>query len=139
MKTNISLDKTPSALNAALHARCPKCRQGNMFANSMYGFHGQKMHDSCPACGFIFESEPGYFYVAMFVSYAMNVAEMVTFAVGTYILTGSESPWLYVSILLGVSLLLSPLNFRYSRVALLYWLTPGLRYDPNRLKRLGKI
>jgi hypothetical protein len=69
----------------------------------------------------------------------MNVAEMVTFAVGTYILTGSESPWLYVSILLGVSLLLSPVNFRYSRVALLYWLTPGLHYDPDRLKRMGKI
>lgn len=139
---NLSLDHTaahPSALHAALHAKCPKCREGNMFANGLYSFSGQKMNKICPECNYVFEIEPGYFYVAMFVSYAMNVAQMVTAAVGTYILTGSESPWLYVAILLSITLLLSPINFRYSRVILLYWLTPGLNYDPERLKRLGKI
>ena len=129
----------PTAFNAALHAKCPKCRQGNMFANNMYSFSGQKMNKTCPECGYTFEIEPGYFYVAMFVSYAMNVAEMVSFAVGIYMLTGSESPWLYVSVLLGVTLLLSPFNFRYSRVILLFWLTPGLHYDPNRIKLFKKI
>jgi uncharacterized protein (DUF983 family) len=129
----------PTAFSAALHAKCPKCRQGEMFTNSMYSFSGQKMNKTCPNCGYTFEIEPGYFYVAMFVSYAMNVAEMVSFAVGIYILTGSESPWLYVSILLGVTLLLPPFNFRYSRVILLFWLTPGLHYDPNRVKTFKKI
>jgi hypothetical protein len=71
----------------------------------------------------------------MFVSYAMNVAQMVTFAVATYILTGSESPWLYIAILLGAAFILSPINFRYSRVILLYWLTPNLHYDPERAKK----
>jgi uncharacterized protein (DUF983 family) len=139
---NIQLDKShlhPSAFNAALHAKCPKCRQGNMFANNMYGFAGQKMNTTCPDCGFTFEVEPGYFYVAMLLSYAMNVAELVTFAVGTYILTGSESPWLYVSVLLGMAFILSPFNFRYSRVILLFWLTPGLHYDPQRLIKLKNI
>jgi uncharacterized protein (DUF983 family) len=121
-----------SAFNAALHAKCPKCRRGDMFVNNMYGLSGQKMYDKCPHCGFTFEIEPGYFYVAMFVSYAMNVAEMVTMAVGTSILTGSRSPWLYVCILLGVVFILSPFNFRYSRVILLYWLTPGIHFDPKR-------
>lgn len=130
---------TPTTFKAALHAKCPKCRQGNMFANSMYSFSGQKMNKICPECGYGFEIEPGYFYVAMFVSYAMNVAEMVSLAVGTYILTGSESPWLYVCILIGITLLLSPFNFRYSRVILLYWLTPGLHYDPHRLKTIKKV
>ena len=133
----LSLDKTamnnPSAFKSALSAKCPKCRTGNMFANNMYQFGGQKMHNECPHCGFHFEIEPGYFYVAMFISYAMNVAEMVTLAVATYILTGNmESPWLYISILLSVAFILAPFNFRYSRVILLYWLTPGLHYDPNR-------
>ncbi|HEY4326705.1 MAG TPA: DUF983 domain-containing protein [Mucilaginibacter sp.] len=121
-----------SAFNAALHAKCPKCRRGNMFANKMYGFGGQKMHNKCPHCGFTFEIEPGYFYVAMFVSYAMNVAEMVTFAVGTHILTGSNNPWVYICVLFGVIFALSRFNFRYSRIILLYWLTPGLHYDPKR-------
>jgi len=98
----------------------------------MYGFSGQKMNTKCPHCNFTFEIEPGYFYVAMFVSYALNVAQMVTMAVGTYMLTASNSPWLYIGVLLGVAVILSPFNFRYSRVVLLYWLTPGVHFDPKR-------
>lgn len=119
---------------AALQAKCPKCRRGDMFANSMYGFSSQKMHEHCPHCGFKFEIEPGYFYVAMFVSYAFNVAQMVILAVGTYLLTGSKNPWIYLGILFGSAFLLAPFNFRYSRVVLLYWLTPGVRYEPHRSK-----
>jgi uncharacterized protein (DUF983 family) len=127
-------EKPMSEFKAALHAKCPKCRKGDMFASGMYGF-GKKSYTNCPYCNFQFEIEPGYFYVAMFVSYGMNVAEMITLAVGTYMLTHSESPWLYVGILLGVAFILSPFNYRYSRVILLYWLTPNLRYDPERARK----
>lgn len=127
--------KVMPEFKAAVHAKCPRCRTGNMFANSMYGFTGQKMNEFCPHCNLKFEREPGYFYVAMFVSYAMNVAQMVTLAVATYILTGSMNAWLYVGILLGVSVVLSPFNFRYSRVALLYWLTPGLHFSAEKAKK----
>lgn len=122
----------PSQLNAALHAKCPKCRTGNMFANDMYNFGGQKMNEACPHCGFHFEVEPGYFYVAMLVSYVLNVALLVTLAVGTYILTGSRNPWIYSAILLFSAFAVSPVNFRYSRVILLYWLTPGVHFEPER-------
>jgi hypothetical protein len=46
------------------------------------------MHERCSHCGLHYEREPGYWYVAMFVSYAFNVAEMVTFAVGLHMLNG---------------------------------------------------
>jgi uncharacterized protein (DUF983 family) len=128
-------EKTLPEFKAALHAKCPKCHTGNMFANSMYGFSGQKMHTNCPYCNFQFEVEPGYFYVAMFVSYGMNIIEMLTFAIGTFMLTHSESPWLYVGILFAVTFILSPFNYRYSRVMLLYWLTPNLHFDPERAKK----
>ena len=117
---------------AMLHAKCPRCRRGDLFVNnSMYGFKGQVMHATCSHCGLTYEREPGYFYVAMFISYAMNVAEMVTVAVAISILTGSKNPWLYCAIILTIAIGLSPLNFRYSRVLLLYWLTPGLHYHPE--------
>jgi uncharacterized protein (DUF983 family) len=121
-----------SELDAAIHAKCPKCRTGNMFANSMYGFKGQKMNETCAHCGFKFEVEPGYFYVAMFVSYALNVALLVTLGITLYTLTQSENPWLYIAVLFSFAFVLSPLNFRYSRVILLYWLTPNLHFDPKR-------
>ncbi|MBV8390483.1 MAG: DUF983 domain-containing protein [Mucilaginibacter sp.] len=127
--------KPLSEFKAALQCKCPKCRKGDMFIGGMYSFGKKRSYANCPYCNFQFEIEPGYFYVAMFVSYAMNVAQMVTFAVATFVLTGSESPWLYIAILLGGAFILSPFNFRYSRVILLYWLTPNLNYDPERAKK----
>src|SRR4051812_36163976 len=100
-----TINNTPATIkpipqfSAFVKAKCPRCRRGDMFANAMYNITGQNMHEKCPHCGMTFEREPGYFYVAMFVSYAMNVAEMVTLSVATYVLTGSMSPWLYVGIL----------------------------------------
>ncbi|WP_259070496.1 DUF983 domain-containing protein [Mucilaginibacter sp. X4EP1] len=119
---------------AIVHAKCPRCRRGNMFSTPMYSFHSQKMNTACPHCGLVFEREPGYFYVAMFVSYALFVAEMVTLAVAISVLTGSHNPWVYVSIIVAVGVILSPFNFRYSRVLLLHWLTPGLHYHPEMSK-----
>jgi len=131
---HMSQDKYISAGAAALQCKCPKCRRGDMYENKLLSFSSQKMNETCPHCGFKFEMEPGYFYVAMFVSYAFNVAEMVTIAIATYILTHSHNPWLYCTLLLGGAFILSRFNFRYSRVVLLYWLTPGLHYDPNRAR-----
>ncbi len=118
---------------AMLHAKCPRCRKGDLFAHSMYGFHIQKMHETCPYCGFLFEQEPGYFYVAMYASYALNVAEIVATVIAVYTFTGNmESPWLYIGVIFAVSFIMSPFNFRYSRVMLLYWLTPKqVKYMPD--------
>jgi uncharacterized protein (DUF983 family) len=123
-----------AAWPAIVHAKCPRCRRGDLFSTSMYSFKGQAMHKTCSHCGLTYEREPGYFYVAMFVSYALNVAEMVTIAVAIHVLTGSSNPWLYCGIILSVAVLLSPFNFRYSRVVLLHWLTPGLHYHPEMSK-----
>ena len=116
---------------AVILAKCPRCRRGDMFATPMYSFKSQAMNKTCSHCGLTYEREPGYFYVAMFVSYAMFVAEMVTLAVAIHVLTSSNNPWVYVGVIITVTIILSPFNFRYSRVCLLYWLTPGLHYHPE--------
>lgn len=117
------------------HAKCPRCRVGQVYNGPAYGFKIQKMNEFCPHCGLKFEREPGYFYVAMFVSYAMNVAEMITVAVAAYVLgleLTFENVWLFIGILFTTTLLFSPFNYRYSRMILLYWLSPGLHYEPWR-------
>ncbi|WP_345947734.1 DUF983 domain-containing protein [Mucilaginibacter sp. PAMB04274] len=116
---------------AIIQAKCPRCRVGKIYANSMYSFSGQKILQKCPHCGLTYEREPGYFYSAMYVSYAFIVAELVTLGVSASILTGSENPWFYLAVMLSVVLLLAPFNYRYSRVLLLHWLTPGLNYRPD--------
>ncbi|MGJ1205428.1 DUF983 domain-containing protein [Sphingobacterium lactis] len=92
----------------------------------------------CPACDLKFEKEPGYFYVAMYVSYAMSVAELIAACVATYVLTGNlESPWLYVIVALAVTLILAPFNNRYSRIILLYWMTPSFKFNEQVFQRVN--
>ncbi|RZK36581.1 MAG: DUF983 domain-containing protein [Pedobacter sp.] len=126
-----------SQWSGIVNAKCPRCRVGQVFSGPTYGFKIQKMNENCPHCNLKFEREPGYFYVAMFVSYAMNVAEMITVSVAAYVLglkLEYENLWYFVALLFGTTLIFSPFNYRYSRIILLYWLSPGLHYEPERSK-----
>lgn len=119
---------------AVIQCKCPRCRKGDIFTGNAYAFKLQKTNINCPYCNLKFEREPGFFYVAMFVSYAMNVAEIITIGVASYILGLPliyENLWYYVALILIGVFLLSPINYRYSRVILLHWLTPGLSYIPE--------
>jgi len=120
-----------SKLQAVLHSKCPKCRTGNMYSGSAYGLSRQKMYEFCPNCGFKFEIEPGYFYAAMYVSYAFSVAEVLTLALATAFITHSESPWLYIAVLFIAIVIFAPFNYRYSRLVLLHYLSPKVSFDPK--------
>lgn len=124
---------TISKFQAARQCKCPRCRTGNMFeGRSLLSLQGQKMSKHCPHCGLKFEMEPGFFYVSMFVSYALNVAQFITVCVATYVLSGgSESPWVYLIACFGVAFAMAGFNFRYSRVIQMYWLTPNLSFNPR--------
>lgn len=121
-----------SEFKAARQAKCPRCRTGLMFTGRAYALKAQKMNEYCPHCHLKFEQRPGHFYVSMFVSYALSVAEMVIACMVTYLITNvDDSFWLYLSVAVFVALVFAPLNYRYSRVILLFWLTPGLHYQPE--------
>lgn len=125
-----------SRFNALLHAKCPKCREGNMFQGAAYGLKKQRMNEHCPHCGFKFEIEPGYFYAAMYVSYAFSVAQVLVCALITAFLTESESPWVYLGVLIVAIVLFAPFNYRYSRLVLLHYLSPKIKYNPALGKKL---
>lgn len=119
----------PGEFKSAVEGKCPRCRKGNMFNAPLLSFKSRKMHSHCPHCGLKFEKEPGYFYVAMYVSYVFVVAELVTACVGAYVLTRNlESPWLYLIVAIATALVMSPFNYRYSRIVLLYWMTPQFKF-----------
>jgi len=97
------------------------------------------MNDLCPHCGFRFEIEPGYFYAAMYVSYALSMAQVIIAGLLTYQFTKSESPWVYLGVLMTVIVIFAPFNFRYSRLILLHYLTPKVKYDPKYEDELAKM
>ncbi|MFZ4862305.1 DUF983 domain-containing protein [Sphingobacterium sp. Mn56C] len=119
----------PGEFKSAVEGKCPRCRKGDMFMAPLLSFKSKKMRTHCPHCDLKFEKEPGYFYVAMYVSYAFVVAELITACVAAYIFTGElESPWLYMFVAVAASIIMAPFNYRYSRVVLLYWMTPQFKF-----------
>lgn len=75
------------------------------------------MHDKCSQCQLSFVQEPGYYFGAMYVSYAINVAIMVSVWVAFLILAGSDfNVWWMIGASVVLGLVLTPLTFRLSRL-----------------------
>ncbi len=91
------------------------------------------MNENCPVCDLRFEVEPGFFFGAMYISYAFSVALFTTIAVALSVL-GDYSIYVYaVSIVLAV-IVLFPIMFRYSRILFLH-LFGGIKYQPGKYNR----
>jgi uncharacterized protein (DUF983 family) len=122
-----------SLVNALLQGKCPHCRSGNMFtypASNLFRFN--QMNERCPQCGVRLEPEPGFYQGAMYVSYAFTVAFIVIIGLLLYF-SGDPSEWVYIGTVIGVMVLLAPLNYRYSRILFLHFFG-GLKYDPSLSK-----
>lgn len=91
--------------------------------------HFDQMHEHCPHCGLKYEVEQGFFWGAMYFSYAFAVAVVVIVGGALYLSTGSNTVWHYLAAIFGVMIPLMPLFFRYSRALMLH-LFGGVSYDP---------
>ena len=120
---------TSSSLLAFAAQRCPRCHQGRVFKTSAFSPRFQEMHASCPACGLYYEPEPGFFWGAMYISYAFSMAIVVAVGIAVFVLGHDPDAWVYVAAVTITTVLLVPLSFRYSRMVMLY-LFAGFDFDP---------
>jgi uncharacterized protein (DUF983 family) len=77
------------------------------------------MKSNCSHCGLAFEPEPGFYYGAMFVSYALSVLLLLVVGLLLNILI-DPSEWVYIGVVSACVLLFAPLNFRLSRSIFLH-------------------
>lgn len=119
-----------SSAGAILYGKCPKCRQGDIFKYPAWHITSfSKMHSHCPVCGTQYEREPGFFFGAMYISYAFSVAIFI--AVGLFLsFFGDFRLEVYLLVVVGVVVLLLPPVFRYSRILFLH-LFGGIDFDPK--------
>ncbi|KEO75544.1 DUF983 domain-containing protein [Anditalea andensis] len=106
-----------SVLYSVFNFRCPRCRKGEMFpSGTLFSINKfDKMHAKCQNCGLSFEPEPGYYFGAMFISYALNAALFIAiWLVMTYINEDVSLFWI-IGVIIVLSLLLLPFIFRLSR------------------------
>lgn len=110
-----------SALHGILNAKCPRCRKGDLFTHPLFNLSKMaSMPTHCANCGLRYEKEPGYFYGAMYVSYAFSTGIFLVVSGFLYFFMGDPSLIVYLTTVPAVALILFPINYRYSRVLFLY-------------------
>lgn len=124
--------KHPSLLGSMLACKCPRCRTGRVFPNSAFDITGfSKTNDYCPKCNLKFEHETGFFWGAMYISYAFSTLFMIVFGV-----IAINNDWTWERILMVIipsSIAIVPFSYRYSRILLLYFISPFRKFDPKYL------
>lgn len=104
-----------------LNCKCPNCKKGKIFMNggNILLFNIPKMNVRCTECNYKFERETGFFFGAMFVSYALAVAQMI-FSLVLFWYFIDFSPLRVFLIICTNALLLSTVNFKLSRTIWIY-------------------
>ena len=117
-----------SPLYSILKGRCPRCHEGEvfLFRNPYKNFKFIKMHDQCAVCRQSYNPEPGFYWGAMYASYAVTVA--ICLVLGGGLLFTNLKAEVILLILFGVLTVLLPIIFRLSR---LIWLHIFIGYNPK--------
>jgi len=113
------------ALFSVVNSKCPRCNEGDLWVKkNSYSLGFDKMHERCSNCDLKYDLEQGFWYGAMYISYALGVALTVTVVVALTVLTELSifQKTLYA---IGVLVLFVPPLFRYSRNI---WIAIFVRY-----------
>jgi uncharacterized protein (DUF983 family) len=119
---------------SVLMNKCPRCHQGKVLTYPPYKINELlTTEENCSHCALKFEKEPGFFFGAMYVSYALTSGIfIVAYLLQIYLL---EMPlFLFLMLVVGLLLLLFPLLARWSRIL---WLNFFIPYDASKDKQLN--
>lgn len=122
-----------SKLYSIFKMKCPKCHEVDLFVHkNPYRIHGFfDMPKECTVCHQKFEIEPGFYYGAMYVSYAVCVAYLVSIFVALTVLYPSFTLEFFLISGIGSMVVLTPVFFRLSRAI---WINFFVDYDPPKNK-----
>ncbi len=108
--------------------RCPRCYKGPMFLHNPYNLFGMgKMPKQCPVCGLDYEPEPGFYFGALFISYAIAAPFCLLLFLSLNMGLGVHFEAALVLVAL-VQLALAPYLFHLSRAIWLYF---HASFDPD--------
>ena len=108
---------------------CPRCNEGTYFKTSNpYDLKDfDKINTACEYCGESFQREPGFYIGAMYISYALSVAMVITAFVGFVIIFGFDIEYVLAGLIPAI-IVLMPVLFRTARII---WLNIFVNYDPE--------
>lgn len=118
-----------SKLYSILKYKCPRCHEGDLYVHKGWSYTKfSQMHKSCPVCHQSYEPEPGFYYGAMYVSYALTTALTITILVAMSVLLDEITMTSFLGSLVLALLLFYPFIFRMSRAI---WINFFVRYNKD--------
>ncbi|MBI3133536.1 MAG: DUF983 domain-containing protein [Bacteroidetes bacterium] len=114
-----------------LNNKCPVCHEGEFYeVRNPYDLKNfSKNYERCSVCNHKFEMETGFFYGAMYVSYALSVAFSVSIFVAIGVLFPQSPYYVYLIAILTGIVVLMPVTYRLSR---LVWMNFFYHYEPQK-------
>lgn len=121
-----------STLKSIYQCKCPRCHQGDMFLRGklLSPTKFSLMNKSCSHCKQSFEPEPGYYFGALFVSYAINTVLFITAWLALSVIKPDYSLSLLLSLLGVTAIIFLPFIYRISRSI---WISIFVRYQGKEL------
>jgi uncharacterized protein (DUF983 family) len=118
-----------SHYRSIMDMKCPRCRTGSLFFTSTLSFQKPfDMPDRCSHCGLNYNPEPGFFYGAMFISYAIWGWFSIFFCL-TLVFYFGWSVNATFALLIGISALFFVWLFRISRSL---WIHFNIKFDASK-------
>lgn len=121
-------------LYSILNFKCPRCHKGE-FLESKNVYNLKKagnIREKCEGCNLKYSREPGFYFGAMFVSYALGVALFVTIWVATAVLYPEYSAELLLGIIIVAIIILGPYLYALSKII---WANLFFHYEDTTLKK----
>lgn len=108
-------------VQSILQGKCPRCNKAHIFKTFW------TMHKNCPNCDILYEREPGYFTMAIFVGYMLALLIALPGLILTISL-GLPLFWIIFVPCLCIAIA-APWIFRYARII---WIHSDQWMDPPR-------
>ena len=121
-----------SKLYSIIHFKCPRCHCGDFFVSSS-SYNIKKLgvvKKKCDKCNLSYMKEPGFYFGAMYVSYALSVAVFIILW-GFFMIFPYFSEGLQIAIIIISIILSSPYLFSLSKII---WANFFFHYEVNSEK-----
>ena len=101
-----------------INQTCPACNEGECFETRNPYTPGKltEMHEKCNKCHHRFEIETGFFYGAMYASYAISIAFGTAVFVAMAVLFPNMGVYARIGWLIAGLVIFAPVNFRLGRM-----------------------
>jgi len=126
-----------SKLYSIFNFKCPKCQEGEFFISQPYDLKKMgEIHDHCSECGLKYDKEPGFYYGAMYVAYALAVAVFVTMWTSFNLFFKNVTIGWQIASIVTASIVLAPYLYALSKII---WANFFFKYDKDAIKSHKKL